>query len=236
MAKEIHHDDSLKHPPSPVSKNKLRTLKDATKSKSKKVLNIDSSNEQDEVRHASAMQKINEDPAFNSAKFLNRARIGPSGYPDRAIGALQTTGEILINPKAAITRRAQKKAAAKLARSRPYLSRQADLDFLEAHDDMRRAESSVGSSDDEDTIGQKRDKVGRAQKHIDDLERRRQSMRVAWMTTRHVQRIRVVDVISPPPFPPDSFFEKTDDCGATEFQWGKWIGYVGPRITIHELG
>jgi hypothetical protein len=53
-------------------------------------------------------------------------------------------------------------------------------------------------------------------------------MRVAWVTARHVQRVRVVDAIPPPPFPDDTFSEDVDDCGFTEFKWGKWIAYVSP--------
>ncbi len=56
-------------------------------------------------------------------------------------------------------------------------------------------------------------------------------MRVAWVTARHVQRVRVVGAILPPPFPDDSFFDGVDDCGFTEFKWGKWIAYVNTSIS-----
>ena len=42
-------------------------------------------------------------------------------------------------------------------------------------------------------------------------------MRVAWVTARHVQRVRAVHTISAPSFPEESFFEKQDDCGYSEF-------------------
>ena len=46
------------------------------------------------------------------------------------------TAEELLNPKTAAKRHATKNAAGKLAKSRPYLSRKADLDFLDAHDEL----------------------------------------------------------------------------------------------------
>jgi hypothetical protein len=56
-------------------------------------------------------------------------------------------------------------------------------------------------------------------------------MRVAWVTARHVQRVRVVDVMNPPRFPDDSFFFEEDDCGFKQFNWVKWLAYVSLRIT-----
>jgi hypothetical protein len=211
--------------PKPSNLQKLR-LKDRAKASVKKALNLDNSSGDDSPQTSidKACEDLNESPAFNSSTFLNKARIGPTGISDKAIAFVQGAAEAIANPKVAIKQRATRNAAGKLAKSRPYLSRKADLEFLEAHDALRRAQIA----DDGDDAGVERRKrdVNDREDHVAEIERRRQSMMVAWVTARHVQRVRVVDAIPPPPFPEDSFFEKQDDCGYTEFQWGKWIAYV----------
>jgi hypothetical protein len=197
------------------------------KAKTKKVLNIEST-EDDEVEETpdeAALREINESPAFNSSHFLNKARIGPSGVPDKAITILQGTVGAIVHPKSAIKRAATKKTAAKLAKSNPYLSRKADLEFLQAHDDLIRAEGSRSGSDDEAAAARKADNIDECEETISEMERRRKNMRVAWVTGRHVQRVRAVDAV-PPPFPNESFFYEQDDCGYPEFKCGRWIAYV----------
>ncbi|TVY81863.1 hypothetical protein LSUE1_G007993 [Lachnellula suecica] len=213
------------------NRHALQRVKDKAKAKTKRLLHIDSSDDEDEDEEKTAyeatVEELNDSPAFNTSKLLNTSRIGPAGLPDKAIALLQSTAHAIIDPKAAIKSRATRKTAGKLAKSRPYLSRQADLDFLEAHDDFVRAkEDMTNGNDDDETAAQKDGDIDHCAQHIQDLEDKRQSLRVAWVTARHVQRVRVVDAISPPPFPEESFFVEEDDCGFPEFNWGKWIGYV----------
>jgi hypothetical protein len=211
------------------NKHTLRRIKDTAKAKTKKALHIDSSDpeHEDQSSYEAVVEELNESPAFNSSKFLNRSRIGPSGIPDKAIAILQGTANAIVNPKAAIKSRATHKTAGKLAKSRPYLSRQADLDFLEAHDDLVRAKDTQDGDDDDETAAKKDGDIEDRTQHIQALEDKRHNMRVAWLTARHVQRVRVVDTIPPPPFPDESFFMEKDDCGFPAFNWGKWIAYVG---------
>jgi hypothetical protein len=213
-----------------LSNREKPCLKDRAKAKAKKALNVGYSAEDSspQTPYEAAYQELNESPAFNSSRFLNKARSGPSGIPDKAIAFAQGTAEVLLHPKTAAKRHATRNAAGELAKSRPYLSRKADLDFLEAHDELKRAkgaDSRDGGGYEEDLEKRRRD-INHCEDHIQEMERRRQSMRVAWVTARHVQRVRAVYAVSPPPFPEQSFFEKQDDCGNTEFQWGKWLGYV----------
>lgn len=208
------------------SKSKPQRLMEKAKAKTKKVLNIEHSDD-DEVEETpgeAALKEINESPAFNSSQFLNKTRIGPSGVPDEAIATLQSTVEAIFHPQSAIKRAATKKTAGKLAKSNPYLSRKADLEFLQAHDNLIRAEGSRSGSDDEEAVARKADNIDECEETIAEMERRK-NMRVAWVTGRHVQRVRVVDVV-PPPFPDESFFYEPDDCGYPEFKWGRWVAYV----------
>lgn len=205
---------------------KLHIFGAKAKAKSKKMLRIESSDDED-AEYEAAMDELNESPAFNPDKFLNKKCIGQSGLADRAISVLQGTAHAVASPKTAIKQRATRKTASSLAKSRPYLSRKADLDFLEAHDDLMRVKDSEGDED----KSEKSEKEGHiidCNVQLENMERTREEMRVAWMTTRHVRRVRAAHLIPPPPFPDESFFEKEDDCGFKEFQWGKWIAYVCP--------
>lgn len=227
---KMHHDDANNVPTTPTQNgeatskhSKLLHIKEKAKEKTKEVLHMDAKDQGERSSYNAGIEELNESPAFNPSKFLNRARIEHAGLPAQVISTVQSTAAAIINPKKVIKSQATKKTAGTLAKSRPYLSRKADLDFLEAHDDLVRAEDSRGEEDGEEHG--KRSDINQCEEHFEELEKRRQSMRVAWMTARHVQRVRVVDPIAPP-FPDDSFFEQQDDCGFTEFNWGKWIAYV----------
>lgn len=213
-----------------TNRHTLQRVKDKTKATTRRVLHIDSTEGEDGEKDAydAAVEELNDSPAFNTSKFLKKSRIGPSGGPDKFIALLQSTVHAVVDPKAAIKSRASRKTAGKLSKDRPYLSRQADLDFLEAHDDLERAQGTQDMNDDEETAARKDEDIGDRAKRIQDLENKRHNMRVAWVTGRHVQRVRVVDAVAPPPFPDDSFFIEEDDCGFPAFNWEKWIGYVRP--------
>jgi len=133
---------------------------------------------------------------------------------------------LIVHPKRTLKTQATKTTAGKLAKSNPYLSQKANFDFLKAHDDLSKAMDDRDIDDDEETAARKENNIIDCQDHVEELERTRQSMQVAWITARHVERVKAVDCIPPPPFPPDSFFEEKDEFGYTEF-WSKWIAYVG---------
>jgi hypothetical protein len=84
----------------------------------------------------------------------------------------------MIHPKSAIKSKAKKKIAGTIARSRSNLSRKADLEFLDACDNLVRAEGSKDSDDNAKEAAKKHVDIGQCEKHVDELERKRQSMRV----------------------------------------------------------
>ena len=215
---------------SPSKRQKLRGLKVKAVSKTKRALHIDSSDGEDDSEQSAfeaAMEEINDSPAFNSSKFLNKSQVKTTGKLNKVVAALQGTAETIRSPIATTKARATRKTAGKIVQNRPYLSRKADLDFLEAFDDLERVQSSRSGSDDEDATAEKNDSIARQEDKLREMEKKRQSMRVAWVTSRHVQRVRVVDLKSPP-FPEEHSFERVDDCGYPEYQWGKWFGHVRP--------
>lgn len=166
-----------------------------------------------------ALDELENSFAFNPAGFLNKPRMSISGSAGKAISTLHKTAEAVQNPKKFIKAR----AASKLSKTaRPYLSRKADLDFLEAHDDLAEAKADENAEDAESPI--EADKIDHCQSRVNSLQETRDTMRIAWMTGRHVSRVRAVDA-DPRSFPRDEYFEEEDDCGATEYQWGRWLGY-----------
>lgn len=72
------------------------------------------------------------------------------------------------------------------------------------------------------------------------MEEQRLTLRVAWHTSRHMDQVKVVRS-DPGKFPDEAFFEEKDDCGETEFKWGRWIAYVfyiptqHMRLVINEI-
>ncbi|KAF8860812.1 hypothetical protein BDZ45DRAFT_703698 [Acephala macrosclerotiorum] len=160
------------------------------KRKAKHILRIEKSSH-DDNEYQAAVEELEHSPAFNTSKFLNRARIGTSGITSKGIDIVQGVAGAIINPKAAIKARATRKTA--------------------AHDDLHRAEEGKNTSDDEETAARKREGVDQCTGRIEKMEKSRQNMRVAWVTARHAQRVRAVDAIPPTPFPDDSFFEEIDD-------------------------
>ncbi len=212
-----------------VNEGKKHGLRAKAKAKTKKLLHIESSSSSStDSLYDVGLEELHESPAFNPSKFLNRADIGQTGVPAKAVTVmqgLQSTAESIAHPKSAIKSRATRKTAGSLAKSRPYLSMKADLDFLQAHEDLTHAKNLTLDSDSEEQDA-RRETVNDCAEHIKDMERKRQSMRAAWITARHVQRVRIVEPLSTPPFPDEDFFVKMDDCGYPEFQWGKWIAYV----------
>ena len=227
-----------RHSFSLFTRAKVHNIGSTAKQKIKKALPIDSSSNDDieeecveTNEYQAAMREINESPAFDSSRLLNNGRLGPIGLQDRAVATTQATRHFISSPKAALKTRAARKTAGRLAKSQPFLSKEADLAFLRAHDKLHEAEGSRDSSGEVGiTDGCSVDVNERLDK-IEQIEATRESMKVAWVTTRHVQRVRVIDTTLPPRLE-DTAFEKLDEFGFKEFQWAKWFAYVG-KPTFH---
>ncbi|ATZ48696.1 hypothetical protein BCIN_03g08810 [Botrytis cinerea B05.10] len=218
---QILSDSSLHHEPD--------GLRSKAKAKAKRLFTIDDSDftseDHEEDKYFDAVvEEVNQSPAFDAGKILNTSRLGNGSRTERTKNILQGTADAIAHPIASIKSKATRKTAGKLAKSRPYLSNQANFDFLEAHDDLQQAKDAQHAGDDEDANEDNINNIDYFEKRVDKIQRNREEMRVAWVTDRHVHRIRAVEKI-PPPFPPVQHFERKDDHGFTEFKWGEWIGY-----------
>ncbi len=217
---------------SPTKRQKVQQAVRHAKDKAKDLLNLDH-HEVDDFKERTpveqAKSELEDNPAFNPDKFLNDKKMSAVKAGGKFLGGLETAVETMIHPKQAIQSRATRTAAKKLAKGRPYISRRADLEFLDAYDEQKRAESSRSASDDEEEAERKAGDINNKTELVEQLQERRQAMRVAWVTDRHVHRVKVVDR-NPGRFPKRDFFEEQDEDGVTKFRYDKWLAYV--RVPI----
>lgn len=167
---------------------------------------------------------LNDEPAFNSSQLKHRQAAGGPGVR-RTSRTLRGLRQSIIHPKATIKSKAARSTASRLSRvERPFLSQEADLELLHAHEKLEQAEEGMPSRGNLDTepssvVCSKKDRV-------QELEAHRESLRIAWTTGRHVQRVRVVPkgMFSQPK---SSTFRIKDGEGKDiGFNWMEWLGQV----------
>lgn len=213
-----------------VSKrDKVSSLTSRSKAKVKQAFTIEDGYSSDESDHRTYEQKslddLHHNPAFDPSKFLNPWRFNAFGTLGKVLDGVNLMGSAVTHPKKTIKDRATHTAAGKIAKARPYISREADLRFLDVANDLDRAESSRCESDGDELAARKDERIDDLNEKINGIEEKRLSLRVAWQSSRHMQRVKVVRR-EQGKFPEDSFFEEKDDCGQTVFRWDKYIGYV----------
>ena len=208
-------------------RKRLSTLTSKTKAKTMKILKLKSTTDgRSDSEEEGPLSTLEYDPAFNPSELRKPRRFRPGKSAEKALGTMQTVGKVFIHPKDTIKKGATRTTAGQLSKAeRPYLSKEANLDFLQAHDNLKQAESTNSSkqvtSDEEqkDLVVSQRDKVKEMEEH-------RESLRVAWITSRHVRRVRVVPKrhIN---LPKDEYFVERDERGQVIcYDWLKWLGYV----------
>lgn len=202
-----------------------------TKTKTKKLFKLDGAvvDELSEHEEEDPLDKMENNAAFNSSQLIKKRRFRPGKTADKTLGAIQSVGSAVVHPIKSAKKAATRTTAGQLSKAeRPFLSQRADIEFLQAHDDLERAESTKsskhGTSDEEQEslIGSHRDKIL-------ELEEHRDSLRAAWTTSRHVRRVRVVK---------KRHFNIPDNEHGKERQqfagygWLKWLGHV----SLHRFG
>lgn len=234
----VHHveysgssdDGNVDNVPSPSKRKRLSGLTHKAKAKTKKLLKIKGANgDESETEEDGILEQLEHNPAFATSKLEKRKRFRPGKKAERAKENIQALGNTIIHPIDGIKRGATRTTAGQLSKAgRPYISRNADLELLEAHDDLLRAESSrssqQGVTDDEqdelDGI------VDGHRDRIKEMEAHRESLKAAWTTSRHVRRVRVVPKRHMK-FPDNEYFVERNDRGqVVRFDWLKWLGLV----------
>ncbi|KAI4181474.1 MAG: hypothetical protein LQ348_005007 [Seirophora lacunosa] len=164
------------------------------------------------------------DAAFN----LNRLNTEHRSEKDTAVkiqANFHTVAAAIANPKRAIKGKATRSTAGRLSRiERPYLSKDMDMDLIEAHDDLSLAQSTPSTIRLTSRVSQDLGNDNYRER-IERLEAQRESLRAAYTTGRLVQRVRVVPKRHLD-FPRDNYSVKRNlqrEC--VGYDWLKWIGY-----------
>ncbi|KAK4696995.1 hypothetical protein P7C71_g1006, partial [Lecanoromycetidae sp. Uapishka_2] len=221
-------DGSIDKMPSPSKRKRFSGFTSRTKAKTKKILKLKGADgEVSETEEDGVLEQLEHNPAFATSKLEKKKRLRPGKKAERALGNVQALGKTIIHPIDGIKRGATRTTAGQLSKvDRPYLSRKADLDLLEAHDNLKQAESTCssqqGTTDDEQ--GELAGVLDSHRDRIKEMEAHRESLKAAWTTSRHVRRVRVVPKRHMK-FPDNEHFEERDDHGQVlRFDWFKWLG------------
>lgn len=224
-------DGSIPKMPGTSTRKRLSILKSRTKTKTKRFFKVDGAgvDGESEPEEDGVFDNIEHDPAFHTSALVKEKRFRPGKTADKTLGHIKSLGKAVVHPVESIKSKATRTTAGQLSKAdRPYLSKTADKNYLQAHDNLKRAESTSSSkentSDEEQQslIGNHRDKVR-------EMEAHRESLRAAWTTSRHVRRVRVVPKRHVD-FPDNDYFVERDEEGNyVRYDWLAWLGYVWTR-------
>ena len=222
-------DGSIAKIQGPTKRGKLRGLQRRTKAMTKKLLHIHggapADGELDEDEDG-VLDNIKADPAFNSGKLVKEKPLTVGGAAKKTADTLHSFASTVVHPSEKFKSKATRTAADQLAKAeRPFLSQNTDRELLEAHEDLRSAQTASSTSHGISEEKLHALKENSSQK-IEELEKHRESLAVAYTTTRHVNRVRVVkrEFMK---FPERETFIQRDSNGVfMRYLWAKWLGYV----------
>lgn len=191
------------------------------KAKTKKLFKLDGAvmGELSEHEEEDPLDDMENNAAFNSSQMIRKRRFRPGKTADKTLGAIQSIGNAVVHPIKSAKKTATRTTAGQLSKAeRPFLSQKADVEFLQAHDNLKRAESTSsskpGTSDEE--LDSHLDKIR-------ELEEHRESLRAAWTTSRHVRRVRVVQKRH---FNISDHEHGNEHLQFADYDWLKWLGHV----------
>ena len=221
-------DGSIDKMPGPSKRKRLSSIKIGAKANTKRLFKVDGAARDDdsEQEERRGLDILGHDPAFNTSHLVKRRRFRPGKSAEKALNTITSIGNAVIHPKDSLKSQATKTTAGQLSKAgRPYLSQKADLEFLQAHDNLKQAESTSSSKQGTSDEDQKSLISGHRDK-IREMEAHRESLRAAWTTSRHVRRVRVVPKrhINLPKN--DSFVERNASGEVLRYDWLRWLGYV----------
>lgn len=228
LSSDLSELDDISHRGSSSPRTKLRHLAGKTKKITKRVFSATERHDrqQDLVHDDDPAMKVLEDDAAFNLKQLNTKHQSDKGLATKARVNFQAIAAGLVNPKEAVKGKAVRSTAGRLSRmERPYLSKEMDHEFLEAHDNLSRMQSSASSermssgndvdpSDDE------------CKERVEQLKARRESLRVAYTTSQFVRRVRVVPKRHVDYPKQVDFVAKGVAQDRAINEWLAWIGHV----------
>ena len=173
-----------------------------------------------------ATRVLTHDPAFNPDQ-LDSPHQSEKRLAAKVQANLQTFTAAILHPKEGAKGKASRSTAGRLSKvQRPYISKNMDMEFLEAHDNLSQAQSTASS--DQRTSGDDSESLeGDCREKVEQLEAQRESLKAAYTLSRHVQRVRVVPKRHIDIPDEEYFVERNDKGDYAGYAWLKWIGYVG---------
>lgn len=210
-------------------RKRLHNLTSRTKTKAKTLLKLEKGHNLDEEggrQDQSVSEQIDGNPAFNPSKVAKKDRASTDGAGGIALGTLHTVVETIAHPIDTVKSKATRTTAGKLSEAeRPKPSRESDVEFLQAHIDLSQVQSS--SSSRLDLNGQAQHPLeDELRQKVEDIEAHRQSLRVALVTSRHVDRVRVVPKRHIDYPNGEAFLERDIQGDVLRYEWIKWLGHV----------
>ncbi|KAI4135255.1 MAG: hypothetical protein LQ347_000826 [Umbilicaria vellea] len=229
-------DGSIAKMRGPSKREKLRGLTRKTKAKTKKLLHIHGDASADRELDGEAygvLDNIEADPAFNPGKLVKEKPFTVRGAAEKTTSKLHSIASTVAHPTKNLRDKAIRSTADQLAKAeRPFLSQNANRELLEAHQDLRRVQNprSLGHG-----IPEKERKILEeiSKRKIEDIEKHRDSLAVAYTTTRHVHRVRVIPK-EHMQFPEkEAFVERDGNGNIVGHLWLRWLGNVrGPDLAV----
>lgn len=219
------------------TRNRLHSLTSRTKTKAKSLLKLEKGHDLDEEEARQHEDRVSEqidgNPAFNPSKAVKEDRASVGGGDGKTLETLHTVVETITHPIDAVKSKATRTTGGKLSDLEgPNPSRDSDVEVLQAHLDLKQVQSSsssrlgVNGHEQESLEDELRQKV-------DDIEAHRQSHHVAWVTSRHVDGVRVVPK-RPIDFPKDEAYLERDIHGNfVRYEWIKRLGAVSVNKGVY---
>jgi hypothetical protein len=199
------------------TKERVKSLGRETKAKTKNLLHLNKNTLSPEEEATAGLEDdpyedFRQDPAFDPSQLVT----AKPKLSTRIAGGISNGVKIVVNPRDAAKKFAASKAAIK---DRPYLSEEADKEFLDAQDSLSRAKTSAlhsNDSGDHEAVDDQRERV----KRIEDL---RKSRKVAWTSSRHFRRALVFPKREFPPPAKEDYSYVDAHTGERRVNWMAWL-------------
>ena len=202
----------------------LRKFKNKAKGKTRNIFhrNADTDVDADDIQGS-----IHRNPAFNPRILAKQQKQEQATSPAKVLDTVKSIRSNIAHPKQAVKDKATRTTAGRLSkRHRPFLSQRADAEFLRAYEELENTESTRTSrhaSSDPDSTDSAC--VHHRQK-IERMKAKREGLKIAWTTSRHITRVRVTPKRQWP-YPDRSAYMKNDGNGTdARFDWLPWLGQL----------
>jgi len=178
-------------PDHPSKRERIKSMTAQLKSSPSRLLaRFDPSHRRDQMMDAndSDVAGITDNKAFNTGLVFKEEH--PTDEPvHKSKNLLQKGLHFVAHPQQA----AKQTAADQVPDDPPFLSKEANSEFLQAHDELGQALEAQAKAKEEGTSNEFLDQdVEDGEDKVAYLEEEREDMKTAWITTRHVRRVRVV--------------------------------------------